>query len=373
VTGARTLAVVVAAVLTVPWAAPATVVRGVPAAEAAVTVAVPDADAPSDSDAVALLDRAIAAASEVPLRGQMTVASFGRGGPQVTTVDVARRADGRLRATRSGAWELGRDDDGSYLRSPRTGTLLEIGGIERQGFDRARFLAGYRVRDGGTTQLDTGPARTLLVTGRFDGTDREVLHVDDATGLIVRRETLTGAGQPVRVVAYTHLEVDDEVRARPDRDADGLDVETVALDPIERRTLEERGFVAAASLPGGFDLIDAAEVRDVEVPTVHLVYSDGLYTLSLYVQIGRLATRATRDAIPLQLPGGGTVWRWPGSEPRRVVWGGSGQTFTALTDAPTTDLLAAVASLPNDPAPSTIARMARGLSRVTDRLLPPWG
>lgn len=327
----------------------------------------------SDPGALERLDGAVTATSETPLRGQVTVASFGRGGPQVTTVELVRRADGRTRVSRGGAWELGTDGDGSYLRSPRTGQLLELGGLPTAGFDRTRFLAGYKVLDGGSSQLDTGPAHRLEVVDRGDGRVRETLHVDRATGLVVRRETVDVDGMPVRVVAYTQLEVDDGVEARRSEveDDEELERETLALDPVERRALERRGIPASASLPGGFDLLDASEIRSAETPTVHLRYGDGLYTLSVYVQLGTLAGGATRDAVLLDLPDGdGAVWRWPGSEPRRVVWTGDRHTFTALTDAPTGVLLAAVAGLPNDPPPSTLERLTRGWTRVTDRLLP---
>lgn len=334
-----------------------------------------DAGVPAGSDVEALreLDRAVDVARTLRYRGQLTVASFGRGGPQVTTVDVARAADGRLRAVRRGAWELGRDDDGGYWRSARTGSLLRLGGVEAGAFDRDRFLRHYRVEDGGTSLLDTGPARALLVTARDSGVRAETLHVDRETGLIVRRETRDVDGAPVRVVAFTELEADPGTGlVAPPPDATG-DVESLALTPVARRSLVERGVPVHTELPGGYELLGAAESGTADVPTVHLVYSDGLYTLSLYVQQGRLAAHATAGATPLELPGGGAVWRWPGSEPRRIVWTGEGRTFTALTDAPTGDLLEAVAGLPNDPAPSTLRRLARGLSRVGEQLLPPWG
>jgi hypothetical protein len=331
------------------------------------------AEVPTSSpEAVAELDRAVEAARTLRYRGRLTVASFGRGGPQVTTVDVARSADGRLRAEQQGAWELGRDETGSYLRTERTGSLLRLGGVEVRAFDRERFLGNYRVDDGGTSQLDTGPARVLLV--RRLGVDEraETLHVDAETGLIVRRETRDADGAPVRVVAFTELEVDPATGLLTPPDESG-DVERVSLAPVERSALEAAGLPARDRLPGGFELLDATEVEGAETPTAHLVYGDGLYTLSLYVQRGRLAQHATAGATALPLEEGGSVWRWPGSEPRRVVWSGDGVTFTAMTDAPTGVLLAAVAGLPNEPAPSTLQRLARGLARVGERLLPPWG
>jgi hypothetical protein len=363
VSSRRSRAAVAAAVLVVlPAFAPGSAVRAAPQEAGA-----------SDAEALAELDRAVEVARSLRYRGSLTVASFGRGGPQVTTVVVARAADGRLRAERRGAWELGRDADGGYWHSSRTGSLLRLGGVQAGAFDRDRFLRNYRVEDGGVTTLDTGEARAILVTARDTGVRSETLHVDRDSGLIVRRETRDVDGTPVRVVAFTDLEVDPGTGLIAPPPEEAGQVESLALTPVARRALLERGVPVRAELPGGYELIGATEVETAESPTVHLVYSDGLYTVSLYVQQGRLAEHATRAATPIDLPGGGTVWRWPGSEPRRVVWTGDGRTFTALTDAPTGDLLTAVAGLPNDPAPSTLRRLARGLSRVGERLLPPWG
>ena len=366
-------AVVVAGVVTLLLVAPAGATSTAVAAPAvpAPSRAVPPVDVgPSDPSTVAALDRAVEASATLAMRGRLTVAALGDGGPQVTTVEVARRADGRMRAIRQGAWELGREDDGSYLRSERTGRLLELGGVQAGTFDRTRFLERYRVADRGYAEIDTGSARVVEVIDRSRGVVREILHLDEETGLVVRRETRDADGEPSRVVAYTSLVVDRDVRARPTEHEDD-EAEQVALDPVERRSLAERGLPASAELPGGFVLLDASEVRGTDLPTVHLVYGDGLYTLSVYVQEGRLARRATRQAVELRTPHHDeVVWRWPGSEPRRIVWSGDRRTFTAVTDAPTGVLLAAVDGLPNDPATSTLGRLARGFSRVADHLLP---
>jgi sigma-E factor negative regulatory protein RseB len=86
--------------------------------------------------------------------------------------------------------------------------------------------------------------------------------------------------------------------------------------------------------------------------------------LSLFQQPGRLAPAAVDGAATLRTADGGAVWRWPGSEPRQVVWQGGGHVFTALSDAPTDEILEVVAGLPADPPPSILTRLRRGLDRM---------
>jgi hypothetical protein len=319
-----------------------------------------------DPRAADLLERAVLASQEVPHSGQLTVASFGEGGPQVTEVQLTRGVDGGMSVADQDGREFGRIDGAGFLRS--AGTLLRIGGIERLPVDLDLLHRKYAPTVIGGSELETGPAVAVALRQRDTAVRREVLHVDEGTGLIVRRETYTSDGGPLRVVAFTDLRVATDELAAPD--TDGLEVEDVSLAPRELADLEERGFVVPGELPVGYELLGGYEVDRASVPTLHLVYVDGLYTLSVFQQLGRMSRRALEGATELRTDGGGAVWRWPGSEPRRVIWTGDGRTFTALTDAPVDELLSVVAGLPNDPPPSILERLARGLARVGRWLWP---
>jgi hypothetical protein len=332
----------------------------------AVPAAADDGARITDVRAVALLERAVEVSQEVPHSGQLLVASFGEGGPQVTEVQLTRGVDGGMSVADQDGREFGRIDGAGFLRS--AGTLLRLGGIERLSVDLDRLHRKYVVSVLGATELETGAATAVELRQRDTEVRREVLHVDDDTGLIVRRETYTPEGAPLRVVAFTDLRVATDALAAPD--ADGLEVEDVSLAPRELADLEERGFVVPDPLPDGYELLGGYEVDGASVPTLHLVYADGLYTLSVFQQLGRVSRRALEGATELRTVDGGAVWRWPGSEPRRVIWTGDGRTFTALTDAPVDELLAVVAGLPNDPPPSILERLTRGLSRVGRWLWP---
>lgn len=317
------------------------------------------------------LARAVEASSTVAHTGTVTVASFSDRGPEVTQVEMTRGV-GSLRYTRDGGWEIGRADGTGFLAS--SSTLLRVGGVERVPDQLDRLRTKYELRRGPSGPLDTGPARAIDVVEQATGTLRERVHLDERTGLIVRRETYDREGEPLRVVAYTELVVEDRAVVAPT--ADGRDVRDHAMLLTSRRDLVRAGFEVPARLPAGYELLEAGELEDASVPTSHLLYGDGLYTVSVFQQRGRLAPRAVRDATELRRADGGAVWRWPGSEPRRMVWSGDGHVYTALTDAPSDELLEVVGGLPSDPAPSILDRLTRGLIRVgrwfvpTDRSVP---
>jgi hypothetical protein len=313
-----------------------------------------------------LLERAVSSSNEVPHSGELTVASFGEGGPQITEVVLTRGVDGGMSVADPSGREFSRIDGEGFLRS--AGTLLRLGGIERVPVDLDRLQRKYEVAVGDPSRLDTGEAVAVEVRERTTDVLREVLHVDDETGLVVRRETFAPDGRPLRVVAFTSLEVATGPLVAPD--ADGLEVEAASLAPTDLAELRDRGFVVPEELPAGYELLGGYEVEGATVPTLHLVYADGLYTLSVFQQQGRLSRRALDGATELRSDEGGAVWRWPGSEPRRVIWSGDGLTFTGLTDAPVDELLSVVVGLPNDPPGSILSRLARGIARVGRWLWP---
>ena len=103
---------------------------------------------------------------------------------------------------------------------------------------------------------------------------------------------------------------------------------------------------------------------------LQLSYSDGLSTLSLFVQAGELPGDPGGSARPM---GGGTVWVSPGAT-ERVVWSGDGRTWTLLSDAPGSTVEDTVLVLPHTAAAVTddgvLDRAWRGMSRVGSWLNP---
>ncbi len=312
------------------------------------------------------LERAVTTTRERGHAGELSVITFEGDVPDVRAVSLVHDGDDGVRFELDDDRTVGRVGGEAFLGS--SGTLLRLGGVQRTPHQHDQLVEKYRVERTGTAELDTGPADRLTLVDRRSGAAREALYVDRATQLLVRRETFDDIGRPVRIVAFTSLEVGDEqVRVPRERDREVTDHQLADADVTG---LRGRGFVIPTTLPGGYDLLAGYAVSGAAVGTLHLVYGDGLYTLSLFEQRGELATTAVEGATRLTTDGGGAVWRWPGSEPRRVVWSGDGITFTVLTDAPTDETLRVIDRLPHDPAPTWSTRLSRGLDRVGQWLWP---
>ena len=194
------------------------------------------------------------------------------------------------------------------------------------------------------------------VAGRF--------WVDTETALVLRRDVFDRAGRLVRSSAFTSLTVSPVVTA----------VASPAPDRLDEAALERRrqdGWRVPKSLPGGLDLFDARVRTHDGQDVLHLSYSDGLSTLSLFAQPGRLGSKPM-DGFAEQKVGRSSIWVRSSVSPQRVVWGGGGRVFTLLTDASPESVREVVQALPHDRAPKKglLARRGRGLSRLLSWINP---
>lgn len=340
-----------------------------------------DADTPPDPDDGwhKLLDDAIVASRTTSFEGRMVMIAFGPDGPDVTEVEVAQGSDGRLQVAEAETWLVGRVDGQAFYRQlpggpadaagdvvGRTdGVRLRLGGAERHWFSPDALRPKYAVRVEGHRLLATGRTVVVAVVARDTGVCRERLYVHERTGLVVRRDTFAVDGAPARVVAFTQLDVTDQF---PSSAALAATAGGAAATP-DRDRLERAGWVVPPRLPAGYRLASGYVPRDSAGRSVHLVYSDGLYTVSLYEQVGRVDATALAGAVA-SVHDGHHVLRWPGSEPERMVWTGDDMTFTVVSDAPHDELMEVIGALPNDPPPSTAERIGRGLARLARWVWP---
>ncbi|KWX10921.1 hypothetical protein TR74_00770, partial [Carbonactinospora thermoautotrophica] len=106
-------------------------------------------------------------------------------------------------------------------------------------------------------------------------------------------------------------------------------------------------------------------------PAVHLAYTDGLSTLSVFQQKGSLDTvRLAGQGFTRRSLAGTCVHVRDDGPQRVVVWSADGTVYTVITDAPEDVIRAAVAALPHRTRVDMIlGRLGRGVDRVENWVL----
>lgn len=189
--------------------------------------------------------------------------------------------------------------------------------------------------------------------------------VDRTSGLVLRREVFDTGGRMLRASAFIDLDLDVPVETADD----GAARMAAAAPPTDRLDLDalesmrSEGWAVPQTLPGELELYDARSREQDGTRVLHLSYSDGLSTVSLFAQRGRLDTDSlggwSRDRI-------GEAEVWVGrAVPQRLVWSGGDKVYTLVADAPSETVDAAVRSLPHaQQSDGVLARLGRGLGRV---------
>ncbi|MDP3712061.1 MAG: sigma-E factor regulatory protein RseB domain-containing protein [Mycobacteriales bacterium] len=313
----------------------------------------------AEADALALLGAAVTAGRARTYSGTQYVASYRHGRASSGTVRLRHvpglGTDVAVTPTADGA------DVEQVTRSVRTDLLDErLVGLLAEHY--ALAITGQDGCAGRTAHVvearrDDDPT---AVAGRF--------WVDGDSGLVLRREVYDAAGRTTRSSAFTDL----RVTGSP------VDVRTVQATPGEQLSVDDLDDGWPRALPGAFALVDA-RTRDGgggddgggggDHRVMHLSYSDGLSTTSVFAQPGSL------DGPPgvgfrEELVDGATVWVRD-TAPERVVWSAAGKTFTLLSDAPAEAVRAAVTALPHEqPRDGVLDRVGRGASRVAGWINP---
>lgn len=293
---------------------------------------------PSEGEALALLQAAADAGHDLSWSGTQRVATWG-----------------------DAAWST----TAAVHHDPASGVVVDADRplAATSALDRrqlAVLAASYDLRVAGPGRC-TGRTAALVEAARPDGTVAGRFWVDRSSGLLLRREVFDEAGARVRRSELVRLAVD----ARPG----------TAPVPVRARATGERvdpdalraaGWPVPARLPGGLRLLDAR--RDGAV--VHLAYTDGLSTVSLFAQVGELGSGPGEGFTP-ETVAGRPVWVQAAAA-QRVVWGGQGRVWTLVSDAAPGAVRAAVAALPGDAAPDDGLRdrLGRGLQRLGSLLNP---
>ncbi|HMG26610.1 MAG TPA: hypothetical protein VKH36_07320 [Acidimicrobiia bacterium] len=207
------------------------------------------------------------------------------------------------------------------------------------------------------------PTREIDATDRHDGLVRERLYLDETTSLLLRREQLDARGRTVQAVGFTSIgepatgmfigALPGEAPQTPSRSTNR-----------QPRVLHDVAapFRAPRSAGDRFQLVGRYDEDD---HTLHLFYSDGLFSVSVFEQKGELdptglpagaesRTVAGRDVRQYRTPGGAAI-----------VWESGDVVYTTVSDAPLDQLDDVLADL-------TPPRSTDAVTRVTDFVLGPF-
>lgn len=203
-----------------------------------------------------------------------------------------------------------------------------------------------RARPDGTAKYrTTGPVAGPPVAGRpttvmeihAGGALLERIYLDTETNLLLERDQFDREGAVVRRLAFESLTIGKpaEPLSAPRSPAQHAPEE---VRPDRLRTPA----AAPEGLADGYQRMGIYKSGSV----LQVLYSDGLYDLSVFQQQGRLRRSDLPGKGEQVSVRGATGWRYPWPGGQLVVWSAGGRVFTAVSDAPADQVITAVRSLP---------------------------
>ena len=348
--GLLSLAILVAGSITVLAPATAADVRG----ESGLPGVTPDPHPESSSRALELLERVASADDLVKYAGVQFVSAWGPDHTDSTLVEI-KNLPGQgtsIRVRGSG------DGPSSAVFSTAPGDIgTQLGG------GPVELLAGnFSISTAGRDRVTGRKTRVLEMSGA-DGVVAARFWVHDRSGVMLRREVYDASGRTVRASAFIQLRIGGQVspghlppvmRQAPAEE----------LGASELADLRASGCSCPARLVDGLALYQVRQVSTNTGTVLHLSYSDGLSTVSLFEQPGRIDETAMAG-YTLLVDQDGVQYVRDGM-PQQIVWSADGVVYAVVADAPEPLVNEVVATLPHQPpeADGFASRIGRGLARV---------
>ena len=341
------------------------------------------AEATDDRQWRSLLDRAAQAAEERAYVGESLWVNYEDGEPTVSTFMVQSSGNGKISVTDASRFSVLLADDGGGLADHERNWFFPLPAADLAKAHKGlqRVASKYDVSIVRGERLLDRPCTRLEITREADGQLAERLWVDRNSGLLLRRETYQGHDKLLRMVAYLKLDLNPNVRrpatkevsaTRGQRPAQQRKPQAITeVDEAGREALRGDGWHIPESLPGGYVTEGTFAVNAGTSQPVQTVYSDGLYTVSLFEDRGALAAATLPAGAVLTEAFGFPAYTWPGAVPRRVVWEAEGTTFSLVGDAPPDELRAMAAQFPKPEPDGFLERIQRGLGRLWS-WVSPW-
>ncbi len=238
------------------------------------------------------------------------------------------------------------------------------------GVDALGLLAARYQLSGGVGGMVAGRP-TVVIDAQTDGQLAGRWWVDQRSGLLLWQEAYDQRGAALRSAGFLSVQTgtkDAFLNHLPPRLS--APVSTAALDLSVAPNLTSRGWACQHTL-AGLPMIRLSSDANADPGMVHTVYGDGLTTVSVSQQRGRLR----------QPPAGfgwdKTLSAWTNRGLWRIAsWQSGGTVFTVVTDGTPAQLRASVRGLPHqDPgnrttvARTTVDRVTAGWARIGDLVI----
>jgi sigma-E factor negative regulatory protein RseB len=331
-------------------------------AAAAVLVAGAPRDVRAASDGYALLKEAVIADDHVSFSGTVTSLIYGGNATSATVVHIEHKApnDWRLWYV-APADAYGRliisNESVAYQYEPSKGKVFSNDWASLAPFaatlDIGRIKRNYAVQASDHAEVAGRPARTLSLVSTYSHALVLRMWVDNATGVILRRETYHGDGT---IATRTEFDSIRFVKDLPD-DLFKMTVpagmtltpgaeygaSTPAMDTLTSGLPFKP--VGPRELPDGFTFEKGSTASRGGVQTVQFVYSDGLRSLSLFENsTGRYP--AFDDPAPKTLAVGKQDGKYTLVDGQTLLtWNAGGLNFIMVGDLPLKELAHIGASL----------------------------
>jgi sigma-E factor negative regulatory protein RseB len=314
-------------------------------------------------DALALLERASRAAQDLTYHGTQMVSYWSRSGSTSAVVDVTHvGGEGLLVRVRPTA-----QNPGGAVYDDHAGGLPDVVGFASGTL--ALLAEHYEIAVEGSGEVAGRPA--VVVAVRRPATSPSArFWIDRESSLPLRREVLDNEGRTVRESAFLDVVIGAALRPSEHVMATVRAMPVAETVPVpDVRALRDDGWHVPDELASGLELYDARISGEGDERVLHLTYSDGVSSASVFQQRGRLADGAM-DGWREDVVAGHDV-HVQGSFPQRVVWTGDGRVFTVVAECQASTLDDLVGALPHrNPGPGVATRLGHGLSRVGSWLNP---
>lgn len=218
---------------------------------------------------------------------------------KMETMRIVHRVDAgglreRLVSLTGSAREVLRDDKAVTCIMPDNRSVMVGQSRPRQPFhvvpkDLDRLADNYSFEDAGADRMAGYDARMIVIKPRDALRYGYRFWIDSKTHMLLKSD-LTGIdSNPIEQVMFTRLDIGSDIPAdelQPSLNGDGYTWHSQMNNRREAGVQEKRLQWQVNNLPAGFMLTSQQRkrMRDAQAAAEHLVYSDGLATVSVYIE-----------------------------------------------------------------------------------------